>query len=158
MPPSTVTLVTSALVAAGASGAPVELPDAARTALAAAEALGVEVGAIANSQIFDADGSPVLVLTSGAHRVDTVAVAARIGVAALRRAAPEFVREHTGQPIGGVSPVGHPAAIPTYVDEWLGRHPVVWAAGGHPNWVFPTSYGELLSVTGGTPVDVAPTP
>jgi prolyl-tRNA editing enzyme YbaK/EbsC (Cys-tRNA(Pro) deacylase) len=156
VPPSTVELVTLALTAAGASGVPVELPDAVRTAVLAADALGVEVGAIVNSLIFDADGAPVLVLTSGAHRVDTSGVAARIGVAALRRASPDFVRQHTGQPIGGVSPVGHPAPLATYVDEWLARHPVVWAAGGHPNWVFPTSYAELLSVTGGTAVDVTP--
>jgi len=154
VPPSAVELVTSALATGGATGVPVELPDAVRTAVEAAAALGCEVGAIANSLIFDAAGSPVLVLTSGAHRVDTGSLAARIGVDALRRAAPEFVREHTGQPIGGVSPVGHPAPIPTYVDEWLASHPVVWAAAGHPNWVFPTTFLELVSVTAGTPVDV----
>jgi prolyl-tRNA editing enzyme YbaK/EbsC (Cys-tRNA(Pro) deacylase) len=154
VPPSTVELVTSALAAGGASGAPAELPDAVRTAVEAAAALGCEVGAIANSLIFDAAGRPVLVLTSGAHRVDTAALAARIGVEALRRASPDFVREHAGQPIGGVSPVGHPARIPTYVDTWLADHPVVWAAAGHPNWVFPTSFAELVTVTDGTAVDV----
>src|SRR5882724_3904581 len=76
------------------------LPDAVTTAAAAAAALGIEVGAIANSLIFDADGVPLLVLTSGAHRVDTGKVAAEIGVGALKRATPEFVKEHTGQPIG----------------------------------------------------------
>src|SRR3954447_6258566 len=78
------------------------LPEQARTAQQAADGLGCEVGAIANSLIFDADGTPVLILTSGAHRVDTDVVARRIGVGELRRATPEFVREHTGQTIGGV--------------------------------------------------------
>ncbi len=154
MPPSTVERVRSALLARSADGAPLELPDAVRTAVEAAAALGCDIGAIANSLIFDADGAPVLVLTSGAHRVDTAALAARIGVGTLRRAAPDFVRGHTGQPIGGVSPVGHPAPLPTYVDTWLGSHPVVWAAAGHPNWVFPTTFAELVVVTGGTAVDV----
>ncbi|MDQ1723396.1 MAG: hypothetical protein QOG52_424 [Frankiaceae bacterium] len=153
MPPQTVELVTSALLAGGAAE-PVLLPDAVRTAVQAAASLECEVGAIVNSLIFEAAGSPVLVLTSGAHRVDTAAVAERIGVDALHRATPDFVREHTGQPIGGVSPVGHPVPIPTYVDEWLAEHPVVWAAAGHPNWVFPTSYTELLALTSGTKVDV----
>ena len=99
-------------------------------------------------------GTDRLVLTSGAHRVDTAATAARIGVERLQRASPEFVRQHTGQVIGGVSPIGHPAPIPTYVDTWLQRHPVVWAAAGHPATVFSTTYDELLALTGATTVDV----
>ncbi|MCM3514054.1 YbaK/EbsC family protein [Nocardioides sp. P86] len=142
----------------GGTGEIVVLPDAVHTAALAAEALGCEVGAIANSLLFDADGSPVLVLTSGAHRVDTAHVATIVGVAALRRATPEFVRAHTGQVIGGVSPVGHPAPVPTYVDSWLRRHPVVWAAAGHPAAVFSTTHDELLRLTGGTPVEVEPAP
>ena len=144
----------------GGTGDVVILPDAVHTAALAAEALGCEVGAIANSLLFaarpddDSAPHPVLVLTSGAHRVDTALVAERIGVRRLDRAKPDFVREHTGQVIGGVSPVGHPAPIPTYVDEWLQRHPVVWAAAGHPAAVFSTSYDELLALTGGTPVAV----
>ncbi|HZB48538.1 MAG TPA: YbaK/EbsC family protein, partial [Mycobacteriales bacterium] len=105
--------VVDALAAAGATGEVRTLPDEARTAAIAAEQLGVEVGAIANSLVFDADGEPLLVLTSGAHRVDTARVAALVGVGALRRASPEFVREATGQPIGGVAPVGHPAPLRT---------------------------------------------
>src|SRR3712207_1262346 len=108
----------------------VVLPDAVHTAAAAAAALGVEVGQIANSLIFDADGDPLLVLTSGAHRVDTAKVAAGIGAGRLRRAAPEFVREHTGQVIGGVAPLGHPEPVRTLVDTALERYDVVWAAGG----------------------------
>jgi prolyl-tRNA editing enzyme YbaK/EbsC (Cys-tRNA(Pro) deacylase) len=131
------------------------LPDAVTTAVAAAAALGVEVGAIANSLIFDADGAPLLVLTSGAHRVDTAKVAAEIGVGALRRASPDFVREHTGQAIGGVAPLGHPTPLRTIVDTALAGHPEVWAAGGIPHAIYPTTYDELVRLTGGTPMDVA---
>ncbi|WP_182526337.1 YbaK/EbsC family protein [Nocardioides dongkuii] len=139
----------------GGAGAVVILPDSVHTAALAADALGCEVGAIANSLLFDADGSPVLILTSGAHRVDTAKAAAAVGVGSLRRATPEFVREHTGQVIGGVSPIGHPAPVPTYLDPWLRRHEVVWAAAGHPAAVFSTTVEELLAMTGAVEIDVA---
>ncbi|HTW15247.1 MAG TPA: YbaK/EbsC family protein [Nocardioides sp.] len=138
----------------GGTGEVVILPDSVHTAALAAEALGCEVGAIANSLLFDAGGRPVLILTSGAHRVDTAKVAAAIGVDALRRAKPEFVREHTGQVIGGVSPIGHPAPVPTYLDPWLRRHEVVWAAAGHPAAVFSTTVEELLALTGAEEIEV----
>ena len=138
----------------GGAGEVVILPDSVHTAALAAEALGCEVGAIANSLLFDAGGSPVLILTSGAHRVDTARAAATIGVEALDRATPEFVREHTGQVIGGVSPIGHPAQVPTYLDSWLRRYDVVWAAAGHPAAVFATSYDELQAMTGATGIEV----
>jgi prolyl-tRNA editing enzyme YbaK/EbsC (Cys-tRNA(Pro) deacylase) len=138
----------------GGTGEVVVLPDSVHTAALAAEALGCEVGAIANSLLFDAGGSPVLILTSGAHRVDTTAVAERIGVDRLRRATPDFVREHTGQVIGGVSPLAHPAPVPTYLDGWLRRYDVVWAAAGHPSAVFSTSFEELAAMTGATEIDV----
>lgn len=138
----------------GGTGRVVILPDSVHTAALAAEALGCEAGAIANSLLFDAGGSPVLILTSGAHRVDTKLAAKTIGVAKLSRATPEFVREHTGQVIGGVSPIGHPAPVPTYIDPWLRQYPVVWAAAGHPAAVFSTTYDELHSLTGATPIDV----
>jgi prolyl-tRNA editing enzyme YbaK/EbsC (Cys-tRNA(Pro) deacylase) len=138
----------------GGTGQIVILPDSVHTAALAAAALGCEVGAIANSLLFDAEGTPVLVLTSGAHRVDTQTTARRIGVARLRRASPDFVREHTGQVIGGVSPIGHPAPLATYVDPWLERHPVVWAAAGHPATVFSTTFEELRTLTGATVVEV----
>jgi prolyl-tRNA editing enzyme YbaK/EbsC (Cys-tRNA(Pro) deacylase) len=134
-----------------------ELPAAAPTAAAAAAQLGCEVGAIANSLVFNADGEPLLILTSGAHRVDTAVVAAQLGVSSLRRADPEFVRSSTGQAIGGVAPVGHPQQIRTLVDCWLQRHDVIWAAAGHPHTVFPTSFAELVRITGGAPADVAGT-
>ncbi|MFD0686936.1 YbaK/EbsC family protein [Actinomadura fibrosa] len=146
--------VAKALREGGAAGEIVELPDSARTAQAAADQLGCEVGAIANSLVFDADGAPLLVLTSGAHRVDTVRVAALVGAEKVRRATPEFVREATGQAIGGVAPLGHPAPIRTLVDVWLEKYDQVWAAGGVPHTVFPTSFGELVRLTGGTPAEV----
>jgi prolyl-tRNA editing enzyme YbaK/EbsC (Cys-tRNA(Pro) deacylase) len=139
----------------GGTGQIVILPESVHTAALAAEALGCEVGAIANSLLFDADGRPVLILTSGAHRVDTKAVAQRVGVGALERATPEFVREHTGQVIGGVSPIGHPVPVPTYVDSWLRRYDVLWAAAGHPAAVYSTTFDELVAMTGATEIEVA---
>ena len=150
----TITRFRDALAARGGTGQVVVLPDSVHTAALAAEALGCEVGAIANSLVFDADGAPVLILTSGAHRVDTAKVAGDLGVTKLRRASPEFVREHTGQVIGGVSPIGHPAPVPTHLDPWLQKYDVVWAAAGHPAAVFSTSYDELLAMTGATPLEV----
>jgi prolyl-tRNA editing enzyme YbaK/EbsC (Cys-tRNA(Pro) deacylase) len=138
----------------GGTGQVVILPDSVHTAALAAEALGCEVGAIANSLVFDVGGTPALILTSGAHRVDTEATAARIGASKLDRAKPEFVRQHTGQVIGGVSPIGHPAPVPTWIDSWLRKYDVVWAAAGHPAAVFSTSYTELVAMTGATPVEV----
>ncbi|GAA3699202.1 YbaK/EbsC family protein [Nonomuraea antimicrobica] len=152
--PANAVVVESALREVGAQGEIVVLPEKAPTAATAAAQLGCEVGAIANSLIFDADGSPLLVLTSGAHRVDVELIARTAGVERVRRATPEFVRQATGQPIGGVAPVGHPAPVRTLVDNWLSKHEVVWAAGGHPHTVFPTTFDELVRITGGTPVDV----
>ena len=131
------------------------LPDAVHTAVAAAAALGVQVGQIANSLVFDADGEPLLVLTSGAHRVDTAKLAAAVGARTVRRATPDFVRNHTGQPIGGVAPVGHPKPVRTLVDGALARYDEIWAAGGIPHAVFAVTYAELGRITSGTPAEVA---
>ena len=130
------------------------LADAVRTAAQAAAALGTDVGAIANSLVFLLDDEPVLVLTSGAHRVDPALLGAALG-GTLRRADAARVREATGQPIGGVAPVGHPAPLRTLVDEDLRAHERVWAAAGHPHAVFPTTHDELVALTGGTSVRVA---
>lgn len=138
----------------GVRGEVRELPERAPTAATAAAQLGCDVGAIANSLIFDADGGPLLVMTSGAHRVDTAKVAGLTGVASVKRADPDSVRAWTGQPIGGVGPVGHPAPIRTLVDAWLEKYDVIWAAAGHPHTVFPTSFAELVRITNGTPADV----
>lgn len=144
----------AALRSAGAGGRVVVLPASVHTAQLAADALGCEVGAIANSLLFDSDGTPVLILTSGAHRVDTAKVSARLGLGTLRRASPEFVRAHTGQVIGGVSPLNHPRPVPTYLDRTLAAYPEIWAAAGHPTAVFSTTYAELLALTGATEVEV----
>ncbi|MFC4532172.1 YbaK/EbsC family protein [Sphaerisporangium dianthi] len=146
--------VSDALRESGATGEVVVLTEPAPTAAAAAAQLGCEVGAIANSLVFDADGEPLLVLTSGAHRVDTALIARLVGAAKVKRASPDFVKAATGQAIGGVAPVGHPAPIRTLVDTWLAKHEVVWAAAGHVHTIFPTTYDELLRVTGGTPTEV----
>jgi prolyl-tRNA editing enzyme YbaK/EbsC (Cys-tRNA(Pro) deacylase) len=138
----------------GVSGEVRELPESAPTAAAAAAQLGCEVGAIANSLVFSADGAPLLVMTSGAHRVDTAQVARLIGVSAVQRADARSVRAWTGQAIGGVGPVGHPAPIRTLVDTWLEKYDVIWAAAGHPHTVFPTSFAELVRITDGTPAEV----
>ncbi|MBO9520324.1 MAG: YbaK/EbsC family protein [Nocardioidaceae bacterium] len=144
----------------GGQGRIVVLPDSVHTAALAAEALGCEVGAIANSLLFAAPGQehgtdePILILTSGAHRVDTDKAAATIGVRALKRAKPEFVREATGQVIGGVSPFAHPRPVRTFLDPSLRQYPVIWAAAGHPAAVFSTDYDELARMTGATEIDV----
>jgi prolyl-tRNA editing enzyme YbaK/EbsC (Cys-tRNA(Pro) deacylase) len=158
-----VELVLAALSRAGADPARAArlqvLPDAVNTAAAAAAALGVEVGQIANSLVFEsvsaAGNAPLLVLTSGAHRVDTAKVAGLVGAESVRRAKPELVREATGQVIGGVAPVGHPAPLRTLVDRALEQYPEVWAAGGIPHAVYPTTFAELVAVTGGEAADVA---
>ena len=129
--------------------------EAATTAQAAADALGIEVGAIANSLVFALDGAPVLVLTSGSHRVETEWLGERLG-GTLGRASKEMVREATGQVIGGVAPVGHPEPLRTLVDVALADYPVVWAAAGHAHTVFPTSFDELVRITGGEATAVAP--
>ena len=147
--------VNDILATAGLPGRVRILGDAAPTARAAAEQVGCPVGAIANSLIFAADGStPLLIMTSGAHRVDVEKVGLELGTT-LRRASAEFVREHTGQPIGGVAPIGHPRPIRTLVDVALAEFDELWAAGGIPHAVFPISYPDLLALTRGTEIRVA---
>ena len=121
----------------------------------AAEALGCEVGAIANSLVFEADGAPLLVLASGARRVDLALLAEELGTGRVRRASADAVLAHTGQRVGGVAPVGHPAPLRTVVDVSLASYPVLWAGAGDDFTMFSTAYDELVAVTGGTPVRVA---
>ena len=146
--------VTDRLAELGATGSVKVLDGSARTAAQAAEQLGIEVAQIANSLVFSADGAPLLVLASGGHRVDTTKVAALVGAASVDRADADFVRTHTGFAIGGVAPIGHPEPLRTLVDTALGQYDEVWAAAGHPHAVFPTTYDELLRLTGGTAADV----
>ncbi len=146
--------VREALALLDAHGQVRALDDSARTAKEAAAALGIEVGQIASSLIFLADGEPVLVIASGGHRVDTTKLAAVLGVNEITKANADDVRAATGFAIGGVAPVGHPHPLRTVVDIALSRYDEVWAAGGHPHYVFPTSYDELLRITAGEAAEV----
>jgi prolyl-tRNA editing enzyme YbaK/EbsC (Cys-tRNA(Pro) deacylase) len=147
--------VEAALRAGGAVGEIRELDDSARTAAEAAAALGVPIGAIVKSLVFLADGSAVLVLASGDHQVDTTKLARVLGVEAVKRADADLVRAATGFPIGGVAPIGHPEPLRTVVDQHLATFESVWAAAGTPHAVFPTTFGELLRLSGGAAADVA---
>lgn len=147
--------VQNALRAAGSTAQIHILPEPAPTAARAAEQLGVDVAAIANSLVFVTHtGEPVLVMASGGHRVDVALAAGALGVHNLSRADATTVQMATGQPIGGVSPVGHPRRLRTLVDEKLADFDPVWAAGGIPAAVFSTSFAELVLLTGGTPAQV----
>ena len=146
--------VTALLKELGCSGEVTILSDSARTALDAANALGIEVGQVASSIVFKLpSGNPLLVITSGRHRVDTELVAKNLGVEKLHRADADFVKNASGFSIGGVSPVGwvnKPEII--LIDQALNDYGVAWAAAGHPHSVYPTSFEELARVTGATPM------
>lgn len=142
--------VQDALRSAGVDSRIVVLDAHVRTAALAAEQLGCEVAAIANSLVFLADGEPLLVMASGAARVDTGVVATAVGAETVGKAGADQVREATGQVIGGVAPAGHPRRLRTVVDEDLRAHPQVWAAGGTPDTVFPITFDQLVALTGGT--------
>lgn len=148
--------VRAALARAGMRPGIVELPGAARTAQAAAEYLGCGAAQIANSLVFRAVASdaPLLVMSSGAKRVDLARLEALVGEP-VGKADAAFVRERTGFAIGGVPPVGHAVAPRAFVETSLAAHREIWAAAGHPHTVFRLSYDELLRLTGGMPVDVA---
>lgn len=154
VPPRT-RIVQEHLVAAGVATDVVVLPDSARTAAAAASAVGCDIGAIANSLVLAADGAPILVMTSGGHRLDLALVGEALGVAELAMAPAPLVRQVTGQAIGGVAPVGHPAPLRTYVDESLREHGQIWAAAGTPHTVMPLTFEQLVSMTNGTVIRVA---
>jgi len=152
--------VAAALASFGVRGQIMVLDDAAQTARQAACALGIEIAQIANSLVFKAhrkDGSirPLLVLTSGVHRVDTIKVADLLELSDVTLADAEFVLNRTGFTIGGVAPVALLHPVETVVDISLSRYEQVWAAAGHPYTVFPTSYDELLRLTGGHAAEVA---
>jgi prolyl-tRNA editing enzyme YbaK/EbsC (Cys-tRNA(Pro) deacylase) len=148
--------VAQALIDLNMSGEIKVLTDSARSAAEAAAALGIEVGQIASSILFKLpDESPLLVITSGRHRVDTSLVASALGVAELGRVDADYVKEKSGFSIGGVSPLGwvsKPEII--LIDEALNDYDVVWAAAGHPHSVYPTTYAELIKCTGATPMVV----
>lgn len=124
------------------------------TAAAAARALGCNVAAITNSLVFDVDGAPLLILASGAARVDTTLVASQLGTGKIRRASAAFVLEHTGQAVGGVAPIGHPEKIRTLMDDSLAAHDLLWAGAGDPSSMFSITYKELLRITDATELAV----
>ena len=132
------------------------LAETARTAVDAANGLGIEVGQIASSLIFKLpSGNPLLIITSGRHRVDTDLVARNLGIPELGRADANYVKEVSGYSVGGVSPLGwisKPEII--LIDEALSDYDVVWAAAGHPHAVYPTTYDELIQCTGAKPMVV----
>jgi prolyl-tRNA editing enzyme YbaK/EbsC (Cys-tRNA(Pro) deacylase) len=143
--------------AAAALGLTLEIhrfPEGTRTAADAAAAIGCHLGAIAKSIVLAADGKPVLVLTSGANRVDVDKVAAALGVENVGKADAAAAREATGYAIGGTAPFGHPQAVPMLFDEDLLNYDVVWAAGGTPDTVFPITPADLLRTTGAVIADV----
>ena len=136
------------------------LSESAKTAVDAAKGLGIEVGQIASSLVFKLpDGSPLLVITSGRHRVDTDLVARHLGVSALARADADWVKSVSGFSVGGVAPIGWESEdlsvrTKVVIDQALAEYEVIWAAAGHPHAVFPTSFDELQRITGATPLIV----
>ena len=132
------------------------LAETARTAIDAANGLGIEVGQIASSLIFKLpSGNPLLIITSGRHRVDTELVAKNLGLPELGRADANYVKEVSGYSVGGVSPIGWITTPEiTLIDEALNDYDVVWAAAGHPHAVYPTTYDELIQCTGAQPMIV----
>lgn len=155
--------VRTALLTAGHADTIEVLADSARTAAQAAQALGCEVGQIASSIVFSAAGTdgpvPVLVVTSGRHRVDTERVAATLAVASLDRVDATFVRDWSGFAIGGVSPIGWSSShdltrVRIAVDAALADYDGCWAAAGHPHTVFATTHNELVRITGGISIRV----
>jgi prolyl-tRNA editing enzyme YbaK/EbsC (Cys-tRNA(Pro) deacylase) len=147
--------VVTALLEHGCAGQIKVLSDSARTAAEAASALGIEVGQIASSLIFKlTDGSPLLVITSGRHRVDTDLVASNLGIEKLGRVDADYVKEQSGFSIGGVAPIGWVSPATILIDQALNDYEVIWAAAGHPHAVYPTSFAELLAITSAKPMVV----
>jgi prolyl-tRNA editing enzyme YbaK/EbsC (Cys-tRNA(Pro) deacylase) len=147
--------VLAALHEYGLEGEVHVLSDSARTAQEAATGLGIEVGQIASSLIFKLpDDSPLLIITSGRHRVDTDLVAKNLGVEKLGRVDADYVKEKSGFSIGGVAPIGWVSPATILIDQALNDYEVVWAAAGHPHAVYPTTYDELIQCTGAQPMIV----
>ncbi|MDO5753848.1 YbaK/EbsC family protein [Arthrobacter sp.] len=142
--------VRAALLSAGLPDTVVVVPDSVATAATAAAVLGCEVGAIANSLIFECGGEPLLILASGAAKVNVKMVAREHGLPKINRADPDFVLAHTGQPVGGVAPLGHPALIRAFLDTDLAQYSVLWAGAGSHQAMLSISYQQLLEATSAT--------
>ena len=145
--------VADALRALGIKAEITEFSESTRTAEEAAQAVGATVGQIVKSLVFVAGDEPLLVLASGAHRVDMGKLAQAVG-APVSRANADLVREATGYSIGGVPPVGHARRLRTFFDRALLQYEVVWAAAGSPNAVFSIGPVWLLEVAQGEEADL----
>lgn len=145
--------VSDTLIARGHHGVILTQPQPTHTAQEAAHALGVDIAVIIKSLVFLLDDDPVLLLVSGAHQVNLESTGQRLD-GRLTRAPAAMVRQVTGQPVGGIAPLGHPLNLPTYIDSALAGHQELWAAGGHPNTMFRTTFGELVRITAGLAIDV----
>jgi prolyl-tRNA editing enzyme YbaK/EbsC (Cys-tRNA(Pro) deacylase) len=145
--------VRAALAAAGHADTIAAFPDSTRSAAEAASAVGCDVAQIAKSIVFRAGDRPVLVIASGANRVDMAKVGAAL-VFHVKRADGAWVRDVTGFAIGGVAPLGHLTPPVVVLDEDLFRHDRIWAAAGSPLHVFETTPEDLLRLTGGLRADV----
>jgi len=152
--PSATERVLAALRAKGVAAEITEFPQSTRTAAEAAAAVGVSVAQIVKSLIFLADGRAVLVLVSGANRVDPVKLAAACGAHAARHADADTVRAVTGFAIGGVPPVAHATPLPVVLDRDLLRYEVVYAAAGTPHAVFPIAPHRLQEISGAAVAEV----
>jgi len=151
---STTDRVASALRAKGVAVQILEFPQGTRTARDAASAVGTTVTQIVKSLVFLADGRPVLVLGSGANRVDETKLAAAAGATRVEKADAGVVRDVTGFAIGGVPPVGHLRRLPVYIDRDLMTFDVVYASAGTPNTVFPIAPRLLERLTAAAVVDL----
>ena len=147
--------VQEALSQSGVQLQVVELPASTRTSAEAAQAVGCQVGQIAKSLVFKTSDTqkPILVIASGANRVDEAKVGARLGEA-IGKADADFVRSRTGFVIGGVPPVGHTEALKTFIDEDLLNYQQIWAAAGTPNAVFPLTPTDLIQITQGEVIKI----
>ena len=146
----------AALVEAGLDTNLRYLDESTRTAADAAQALGCELGAIVKSLVFMADDHAVLVLVSGQHRVDTSYLAEQMGWQDVRPARPEEVTDATGQPIGGVAPVGHPNRLITLIDATLAAFGAIWSAAGEDSAVFSATFEQLIDLCQTQEVSVQP--
>ncbi len=133
----------------------IEHAESTRTAQEAADRAGCELGQIVKSLIFrgKTSGKSILVLTSGANRVDEKRISEYAGES-ISRADADFVRTVTGFAIGGVPPIGHNQKMETYLDEDFLQYQVIWAAAGTPNAIFELKTGDLQKMTGGKIVQV----
>jgi Cys-tRNA(Pro) deacylase len=154
-PSDAVSRVRAALEAAGVEPRIVEFSESTRTADEAARAVGTSTAQIVKSLVFVADGRPILVLASGANRVDVGKLARLAGAARVEKAAADAIRAATGFSIGGVPPVGHRTVLSVYVDETLMSHDLVYAAAGTPHAVFPIAPATLARITSGAVGDLA---